>query len=217
MIGCKRHIIQIMLLLGIILIPQVGHAEIFYIMPRLGLNIALIEKGNVSNKTGVVLKPNGTSATFVASLAGGVHFSRVPIRLEVDISFRTDSRLKDVIGGDYIKTKLYQLTPMLNIYYDIYIPNFSVVPYVGVGIGFTTFFADTKAKLGSSYYTSDALASVQFAWAVMAGLTFPIDKFLLDVAFRFADSGKGKVAAGDLSGTVRAMNFDFLLGVRFPL
>lgn len=203
-------------LIVLLCLPSIGHAEIFYIMPRLGLNVTLPEKGTVSNSVNV-LRPEGTSATFIASLAGGVHFSRLPIRFEVDISFRTDAKLRDDVGNDFIRAKLYQLTPMLNAYYDIYIPNFSLVPYIGVGIGFTTFFSDTRAKIGPEIYVSDALASVDFTWGIMTGITFPIDKFLLDFSFRFADSGKAKIASRGLSGQVRAMNFDFLLGLRFPL
>lgn len=216
MISIKRYLI---VLFGLLLysIPSVCQAEIFYIMPRVGLNVTLSEKGNVHGWSGNTLHPDGTSATFIASLAGGVHFSRLPLRFELDVSFRTDSRVRDAIGTDFVKVKLYQLTPMLNAYYDIYIPNFSLVPYIGVGIGFTTFFADTNAQVGVERYTADALASVDFTWGIITGMTFPVDRFLIDFSFRFADSGYAKIASKGLSGNVRSMNFDFLLGIRFPL
>lgn len=212
----KRYIV-IIAICFLYFIPTVAHAEIFYIMPRLGLNVVLAEKGRVSASTGDTLNPEGTSATFIASLAGGVHFSRLPIRVELDISFRTDARIRDGAGSNSIKTKIYQLAPMLNAYYDIYIPNFVLVPYVGLGIGFTTFFADTSGVIGVERYTADALASVDFTWGVMAGLTFPIDKFLIDFSFRFADAGRAKIASKGFSGDIRVMNFDFLLGIRFPV
>ena len=214
---CRKNYLVLVISCFLFLFPTLAHAEIFYIMPRLGLNVALGEKGRVSGGLGNVLEPEGTSATFIASLAGGVHFSRIPIRFELDISFRTDARMRDSIGNDSITTKLYQLAPMINVYYDIYIPNFSLVPYIGVGIGFTTFFADTSALIGVERYTADALASVDFTWGVMAGMTFPVDRFLIDFSFRFTDAGKAKVASKGLSGNIRVMNFDFLLGIRFPL
>lgn len=213
----KKYFVTCLLLCSVIF-PSVAHAEIFYILPRLGLNVTLFQDRRIAYSGSSTSIQDSTNATFALSLAAGIHFSRIPLRLELDLTFRTPS-LTDLTERDVsIQAKTYQLTTMANVYYDIYIPNINLVPYVGVGVGFTSFFTDTKANFNNSVlYSTNGLANVDFSWNIIVGLSYPISSFLLDASVRFVDSGRPKLVRSPLSSRARIMGFDFLIGFRFPL
>jgi opacity protein-like surface antigen len=91
---------------------------------------------------------------------------------------------------------------MLNAYYD-----FNLTwgrPYVGAGIGFASNKIDSIVNSGGALGAFSATApggtSTGLAWAVMGGISFPINPTLtLDVGYRYIDLGDIESDSGSLS------------------
>lgn len=93
-----------------------------------------------------------------------------------------------VAGSLSQNTKASSWVGLANVYYDV--GNFyGITPYVGAGMGFAhnTIY---DSVVPSSGFTTVGNSNTDFAWALMAGASYDIDRDLaLDVGYRYINFG----------------------------
>ena len=102
------------------------------------------------------------------------------VKLEFETSYTGESETKNTIDFDY---NIW--SNMLNMYlfknYD-----YTVEPYVGLGIGFSGIWGDIR---GGTIRSSDCDFDLSFA--VMAGVNFALNKYIdMNLGLRYIDYGK---------------------------
>jgi len=114
------------------------------------------------------------------------------------------------------------LSFMVNGYYDIHTPNFSLVPYLGVGIGGASIDAHIIAPfLAPSTQVVDDSATV-FAYQFMAGFGFNVSPTItLTADYRYFATTDPEFTPGNAFGSGSPdlesdySNHSFNLGARF--
>ena len=105
-------------------------------------------------------------------IAGALGYDFGTLRAEVEIGYLTNEAndaLAVGFGSGPVEGDVSVLSFMVNGYYDIHTPNFSLVPYLGVGIGGASIDAIIIAPLLTPSQVVDDSATV-FAYQFMAGL-----------------------------------------------
>ena len=118
---------------------------------------------------------------------------------------------------------------LFNVYWDIRTWH-GFTPYVGAGIGFSTFqienFTDVNPDLGAIYTADKDKTTVNFAWALYAGVSYDITPNLtFDAAYRYSDLGDAKTgrASDGLGGWYTGLEIqditshDVLFSLRYSL
>jgi len=119
---------------------------------------------------------------------------------------------------------------LVNVYVDLWTWR-GFTPYVGGGIGFSTFdvqnFRDVNPQNDALYTGDKDKSQTNFAWALYAGLSYDLTSNLtLDAAYRYADLGDAETGrATDTTGTrwyngleiQDITSHDFLLSLRYRL
>ncbi|MGL4722707.1 MAG: outer membrane protein [Desulfovibrionaceae bacterium] len=212
-----KYLFSILFFISILFINNPVQAEVLYLLPRLGLNISLAEdiKSNTFSSSDTF--KNKADPTFAMSLAGGVHFNRVPLRLEIDGTFRTQTSYSSSKPSMAVNFDVFQITTMLTALYDIYLPSILLVPYVGVGVGFTTFISNANTLHNTERVKTSAYTSFDFSWQIVGGFSYPISSFLLEFTFRYVNLGDAKLSPRPIKVVSNLSAFDFLFGIRFPI
>lgn len=165
-------------------------------------------------------------------LAAGIGFGydfygvyEVPIRSEVDLTFRSSSKLSNSLG------KVSVTTLMLTNYYDFRNTS-DFTPYVSFGVGLASVraklkngYIDNPFEFGPSQYIykfNDSNRSNHFAWSLGLGAKYLVDTDVaIDFGYRFIDTGSAEVSDSKsgykmkLKGKTKV--HDILLGVSYLL
>ncbi len=159
-----------------------------------------------------------------SKFAGALGYDFGTFRVEGEFGYLTNS----VNDGDAIGTgsgsvegDVSVLSFMVNAYYDIHTRNFSLVPYLGVGIGGASIDADIIAPfLGPSTQVVDDKDTV-FAYQFIAGLGWNvIPTMTLTIDYRYfattdPEFTPGNAFPGSPDLTSDYNNHTFNLGARF--
>lgn len=99
---------------------------------------------------------------------GGTATMLDKFRFEVEYYYREN----DISGVDVLSAsgEATSKAGMINAYYDIPLKDYSIVPYLGAGVG----FAETEIKTNSAILIVDDNDTV-FAWNAMAGMSYTPD------------------------------------------
>lgn len=163
-------------------------------------------------------------------LAAGIGYDfygayEVPIRSEVDLTFRSSSKLSKSLG------KVSVTTLMLTNYYDFRNTS-DFTPYVSFGVGLASVRAklkngiiDNPYEFGPSQYIykfNDSNRSNHFAWNFGLGAKYLVDTdVVIDFGYRFIDTRSAEVFDSKsgykmkLKGKTKV--HDILLGVSYLL
>ncbi len=169
------------------------------------------------------------------TMGGGVGMYLTPaIRadLTIDHRFAADLEARNPVnGGQDNKTKLESTVFLANFYWDLADRSHSIVPYVGIGLGFA------RNKTGTRYMsactdntncvtpagTTSGASKISFAGAAMAGFTKTIsDAWKIDAGYRYLHMGEAKTGPVD-PATGDPLTFDelsaheFRVGIRYDL
>jgi opacity protein-like surface antigen len=86
------------------------------------------------------------------------------------------------------KTDIQSFVTLFNLYWDI-ATYYGITPYVGAGIGFAYNMID-DVRVTESGFETEGGDSTSFAWALMAGLAYPISPdLLIDANYRYINFG----------------------------
>ena len=157
-------------------------------------------------------------------IAGALGYDFGALRAEVEIGYLTNE-VNDALavgfGSGPVEGDVSVLSFMVNGYYDIHTPNFSLVPYLGVGIGGARIDAIIIAPLlGPITQVVDDNATV-FAYQFMAGFGFNVSPSItLTADYRyFATTDPAFTPGNAFSGSPDLEsdynNHSFNLGARF--
>ena len=133
------------------------------------------------------------SFVFTSSIAYGYTFKRLPVRAELEYSFRNKAKFNDLglWPNTEIQTnaELKNQSLMANFYYDF--KNTSLfTPYITVGLGASL----NKLKVQATGDSADDYANnrkTDFAWSVGAGVSYQInEKVDVDLAYKYIDLGQ---------------------------
>jgi len=157
-------------------------------------------------------------------IAGALGYDFGAFRAEVEIGYLTNEANDGVaIGGSGpVEGDVSVLSFMVNGYYDIHTPNFSLVPYLGVGIGGASIDAVIIAPfLAPSTQVVDDSATV-FAYQFMAGFGWNVSPTItLTADYRYFATTDPEFTAGNFFGSGSPdlesdyNNHSFNLGARF--
>ncbi len=157
-------------------------------------------------------------------IAGALGYDFGAFRAEVEIGYLTNEANDGVAigsGSGPVEGDVSVLSFMVNGYYDIHTPNFSLVPYLGVGIGGASIDAHIIAPFLPSTQVVDDSATV-FAYQFMAGFGWNVSPSItLTADYRYFATTDPEFTPGNAfpSGspdlTSDYNNHSFNLGARF--
>jgi len=157
-------------------------------------------------------------------IAGALGYDFGALRAEVEIGYLTNE-VNDALavgfGSGPVEGDFSVLSFMVNGYYDIHTPNFSLVPYLGVGIGGASIDAHIIAPLLAPSQVVDDSATV-FAYQLMAGFGWNVSPSItLTADYRYFATTDPEFTPGNRFGpgspdlTSDYSNHSFNLGARF--
>ena len=156
-------------------------------------------------------------------IAGALGYDSGALRAEVEIGYLTNE-VNDALavgfGSGPVEGDFSVLSFMVNGYYDIHTPNFSLVPYLGVGIGGASIDAHIIAPFLAPSQVVDDSATV-FAYQFMAGFGWNVSpKITLTADYRYfattdPEFTPGAFFSGSPDLTSDYNNQSFNLGARF--
>lgn len=120
---------------------------------------------------------------------------------------------------DPVRTSLQTNTLMFNAYYDFHAAG-GFTPYIGAGIGAAFHNLDDAVFSNGIVVTVPGEDETDFAWALMAGVAFPVGHSLLvDIGYRYIDLGEISVSngAGFALSLDELQQHELRFGVRVPL
>ena len=160
-----------------------------------------------------------------SKFAGALGYDYGALRAEVEFGYVTnDANDGDAVGflSGPVEGDVSVLSVMVNAYYDIHTPNFSLVPYFGVGLGGASIDAQIITPfLGPSAQVVDDDDTV-FAYQFMAGLGWNVSPTItLTLDYRYFATTDPEFTPGnafipgspDLTSDYN--NHSFNLGARF--
>ena len=152
-------------------------------------------------------------------IAGALGYDYGVLRAEVEIGYLTNEANDGVAigsGSGPVEGDVSVLSFMVNGYYDFHTANFSLVPYLGVGIGGASIDAIIIAPLLAPSQVVDDSATV-FAYQFMAGLGWNVSPTItLTADYRyFATTDPEFTIPGSPDLTSDYNNHSFNLGARF--
>ncbi len=150
---------------------------------------------------------NNIGNGWIAGLGVGYRFTR-RFRADVALGYRGGFNLDDVdqTPSSYA-AKITSVNLMVNGYVDFPIERLkSIVPYVGAGVGYARNQIGDITNLnmpplppGASTLPGGTMGG--FAWQLSAGVSIDLTrKLVLDVGYRYLDSGKIGTQAGQVTG-----------------
>ncbi len=156
-------------------------------------------------------------------IAGALGYDFGALRAEVEIGYLTNEANDGMgFGGSGpVEGDVSVLSFMVNGYYDIHTPNFSLVPYLGVGIGGASIDAHIIAPFLAPSQVVDDSATV-FAYQFMAGFGWNVSPSItLTADYRYFATTDPEFTPGnafvpgspDLTSDYN--NHSFNLGARF--
>jgi len=176
------------------------------------------------------LAKDKTKTVFNIGINAGYDFKvsyNLPIRAELDYTYRSDAKINTSTytfssmqgnaGGEYENDsfKISQSTLMVNGYYDFYTDT-ELTPYVGAGLGASF----VKYKFKDEDGDKSSISKTQFAWSVMAGVSYKImPNLTTNLEYRYLDSGKIKQNDNDDGWTdkfsAKLQSHDISVGLRY--
>ncbi|MBR1601576.1 MAG: porin family protein [Alphaproteobacteria bacterium] len=204
-----------------------GVACLFAANAEAGVNINQYVSGKVSydwNRNKIKNVVNGVShrarlrdENYASHIAYGAQAGF--IRGELELNNTMPMREKSSNGETSLKTKVYKYSVMANAYFD-FLNCTSWTPYVGLGMGTSWLKAKTFAYNNGAKSKSFDKSVYNFAWQVMAGLTYKINShWTVDAGYRYADLGR--IRKHDVFGAdsqtvkLKVRDHSALLGVRY--
>lgn len=172
---------------------------------------------------------NKNKGVFGGGIAAGYDFYdqyQVPLRLEVDMTFRgkgsSDGRVAYDIDGEQgvsnIDNKVRMNSYMVNGYYDFHNES-AFTPYISASIGLANLKLENKTYEGDD---SDHISNSanNFAWGLGAGVKYDINTNLaLDLSYKYINAGKVDASRTDdgFSYTSRLKSYsnDMMAGVTY--
>jgi outer membrane immunogenic protein len=226
---------------------SLAHADSFldqtYASLKLGASIAKANDlskdynyNQVNNVAGVVVDSGrGHASTsddktvFTGSVAYGYAFETLPVRAELEYTFRSKADLDNVSLWTNRSTDAEVRTQnlMANVYYDFKNKS-KFTPYVSAGIGAAFNKLETVERTANVVTERASDKKTDFAWALGVGVNYEITNNLdLDLAYRYMDSGKvdatyrSRDVAVDYTANqysnyeTKLKNHDFTVGLRY--
>lgn len=207
-----------------------------YVAPKFAINFVSMQEIILNVETlGVVVPISSNSklddTLFSGSLAIGYDFNskfNIPVRAELEYSlFSQFSSNVDFTFANILFTginaEINMQTLLLNAYYDFHNSS-KFTPYIGLGIGIAFVGADANDPMG----TIGKNKQTNFAWNIGVGSSYAFtDKFSLDLAYRYAQFGKGETEtlaipatstspSGEIWGSTDTISaHQVMLGVRY--
>ena len=193
----------LLLVLPLILIAFFANpaaAQNNYFSWKVGISEMEIEniEGIGSNASETVNKTSADDDVTAFSVAYGHRFTEniLPIRLEIELSFRTDF--------DYSATPIFSSTPGLgdissdinshtlfaNLYIDL-LQDSPIIPYIGGGVGIAwNIWEDDYA-----WWWDDSETTTELAWNVGGGIALKLNRrLMLDVSYHYIDFGEAELS-----------------------
>lgn len=215
----KKIVLAFSLFIAVIFSINEAKANVgsgFYVSPRFAL--AIHDQSKLQVGSSPLLDGSGVGFGISGGLAIGYDkqysTSYMPIRLEAEALFRTNSSYKVSFTNNNASQKYQQdirvSTYFLNAYYDFHSAG-SFVPYIGGGIGYAhinnkftkdnTFEEDTSSQLAYNL-------GLGVSWLVQAG-------FGLDIGYRYTLAGKSNIVFNNgYTSNVRPHIHELVMGVR---
>ena len=193
----------LLLVLPLILIAFFANpaaAQNNYFSWKVGISEMEIEniEGIGSNASETVNKTSADDDVTAFSVAYGHRFTEniLPIRLEIELSFRTDF--------DYSATPIFSSAPGLgdissdinshtlfaNLYIDL-LQDSPIIPYIGGGVGIAwNIWEDDYA-----WWWDDSETTTELAWNVGGGIALKLNRrLMLDVSYHYIDFGEAELS-----------------------
>lgn len=204
----------------------------FYVSGKMGTSIVsthdakstYVDNGITVLETKTANKNKGV---FGGGIAAGYDFYeqyQVPVRLEVDMTFRgkgaSDGSVAYDIDGEQgvsnINNNVRMNTYMLNGYYDFHNGS-AFTPYVSASMGLANLKLENKTYEGDD---SDQIShsSNNFAWGLGAGLKYDINTNLaVDLSYKYINAGKVDASRTDegfsYTSKLKSYSNDIMVGV----
>ncbi len=171
-----------------------------YVAPKLVFGYSSGDFEGITNRS--------SSETFSDMMTGGglavgydlSHLLGLNLRSELEFTMFGD--FKDEQSGEInLNSEVSLSTLFLNVYYD-FENKTKFTPYVGFGLGIAWLGLEGSAKdVATNIYNNyDKDTQGNFAWNIAAGLGFDLtDTFSLDLGYRYAQYGDGKVEKSNIS------------------
>lgn len=123
------------------------------------------------------------------------HYFLDHARFDVTVGYRGPIEVSGIadfnnVGGTATnqEAKVRSLVTLFNLYWDI-ASYYGLTPYVGAGIGFAYNDLDDVLVPESGFYTKGG-ERFDLAWALMAGVSYPVtDAVLIDAGYRYVNWG----------------------------
>lgn len=187
---------------------------------------AVIRAFNASNSE--------NDTVFNGSIAYGYAFESLPVRTELEYTFRSKAKLDGIALPNSITTNADMRTQnlMANVYYD-FRNSSSFTPYVSAGVGASFNKLNVSERDSSAVSGNASDKKTDFAWSLGLGVNYEINKNLdLDLAYRYMDLGKvdttvayawaGQYTGGTLFNGATVSDYeaklkthDFTVGLRY--
>ena len=161
-------------------------------------------------------RPFSNDLNDMFSGGGGAGYKAQWFRADVTVDYAGKSPYSR--DSDAFTGKIETLTALANVYIDLGTWG-GITPYVGAGVGVTSFRAfDYQPPLGT--VTVDSYSHVDLSWAYMAGFSYAIaPRLLVDLAYRRLHYGDVTFNAG-LGNALTLTDLsahEFRVGIRYTL
>jgi opacity protein-like surface antigen len=170
--------------------------------------------------------PAGTASEFEMSdswlVGAGVGYKLDWFRADLTVDYGTKSDFtatSDFQTEDY-NARIDSFTALVNVYGDLG-TWYGITPYLGAGVGIAHLQASKFNVASFGALEGDSTASWNFAWAVMAGLSYRVmGNYHVDLGYRYINLGDvttAEDAVGNQVAFKKVSADEFRLGFRYVL
>jgi opacity protein-like surface antigen len=177
--------------------------------------------GNVSNGNAFAAAFADSTVHDAATIGGGFGLKWNWFRTDITVDYGSQPKFEGffVPGAAAVTARLTNVTWLWNAYLDLG-SWAGFTPYVGAGVG-ASYLRPTGLQFSPVIaFNEDQKASMDFSWAVMAGLSYSISPgLMIDASYRYLDIGSPRTrlvlpAGGEINYGEWTAN-EFRLGLRY--